>query len=1170
MVEHIRLGAFVLESPISSGGMGTVWRARHELTDAPVAVKVIAGANAQDPLYLDGFEREVRAVARMQHPRIIRVYDFGLVDSAAERSSDGELPRRSPWLAMELAERGSLAQLPGVGDWETLKAVLFDILDALAHSHARGIVHRDLKPGNVLLTESAHGVHCKLTDFGISHASGRSISTREVFASSAGTPWYMAPEQVESRWRDYGPWTDLYALGCVAYQLASGQTPFTGESVVRVARQQLFDRPPPLVPGLAAPAGFVAWVDRLLVKEIPFRFRRAADAAWALHQISPRSNDAIRLDLRTGVDATASGTDTTQMGTPSPESSVATLTFLTDIPITPVPKFSVPNSLLTFSVPPVPEQWGMPDDVDEAWLPGSGLGLYQVREIPYVGRDKERGIIWGKLREAVLNRVTRVVVVRGGPGSGKSRLAQWISQRAHELGAASPMHARHSPVGGDAHGIGPMFSRYLGCGGLDFERSFLRVRRLITGLTTEPPEKVNYYSAALAKFLHPTASAPGVPAVRFTSADERYQVIRQLAANVADRRALVCVLDDVQWGYDALEFARRLLDLERPALLILTVRPDQLPARPLEADALRAFEAHPAVTTLELGPPARHEYGTLLDSLLKLEPTLREEVLDRTGSSPLFAIELLGDWVRRRVLRATPHGFRLDATEVLPADIYGLWNRHVDRVLSLMKDAAAARAAIEVGAALGTSVAETEWREACDRLGILIEDDLVDQLLANGVVELTPTGWAFQHQMLRESIAEAARAGGRDSRQHRVIADMLRFEESPDNQLRRGLHYLAVEDWLAAAEPLLLTIEEMIASGRTREASAVAATLEQVFAHVPEEHQVRRRAAEARLLILRRTGESDGALAFIEETRPAAQAGGWQSTLASLARVEGAICIERGELARGQELLRTALIHARLSREPATLGAVHRMLGWSALRIGKLDDARGHFETARDHYQIASQPQHVSEAMIGIAEVARIGGDLAAAREFNDEAVRLCRQGGYRVMLGEHLNHRGDIAAAEGDHKGALGFYNEAAEVAKLADHARLLPIAILNVGVSLVYLERIVEARQHLREAQEALTAQGLIFYAYYAELGLLLCCAPTDPAGWDASFGGLSARAGEDTALRDSVEHAIAAAARWRSVGDDARAEQAISLARALVPAGYAAEYEPRLQVQTPEGTP
>lgn len=1185
MTDSIRLGAFRLDEPLSAGGMGTVWRGEHLVTQTPVAVKVIAGTYAQDPVYLDGFEREVRAVARMHHPRIIRVYDFGFVDSGAERTSGGELPRRSPWLAMELADRGSLAQLGSVGDFETLRAILFDVLDALAHSHARNVIHRDLKPGNILLSAVDGGVRCKLTDFGISHASGRGMSTREVFASSAGTPWYMAPEQVDSRWRDYGPWTDLYALGCVAYQLASGSTPFTGNSAVRIARQQLFDRTPPLQPTMQTPPGFVAWVERLLVKEIPHRFQRAADAAWALHQIAPRSDAPILLRRQPQLTDTVRGTGTTQRAdsdmqniiTETFTSEVATLTFLDeerDTARLEIPSFNVPGSLLMFSVPPMPRSWRGNTAQSDGRLPGAGLGLFQLREGPFVGRERERDRVWEVLGDVVRERTPRAVVIRGGAGVGKTRLAEWIAQRAHELGAAATMTARHSPVRGPDHGLGAMLEEYLNCGGLDYERCYLRVRRLFAIESSEPPDRAAYYAAAVTRIIQGAGEASGVPAVRFSGPNERHQVVERVAGSVADRRGLVVVIDNAQWGYDALALTARLLDSDHPILVLVTMRDDHLDQRPLERDALIELQALDNVDSIALGPLSRNEHLALIDEMLVLEPTLREEVLERTYGSPLFATEMISDWVRRRVLETGPDGFRLSAMEPIPDSLAALWNDRLDAALDDV-EGDDARSSVEVGAALGRTVDEVEWREICARLGIAPPDNLIEALVHAGLAEPTERGWAFRHQMLREAIVEAAHASGRASRQHRTVAAVLEFDESADNQLRRALHHLAVKDSAGAAQPLLVSIESLSATGRIREALSLLSLLDRVLSDLDDDDHFRARSHELRLDLLYRFGDRQTLAEQLESTRRIAEEHQWNSTMAVVHNVDGAMALDLGDVERAEQQLQLGLRFATQARAPHAMASAHMKLGWMRARRGDDVEAHAHFEAARDHFQIATNIDGESSAMVGLAEAEVIRGNFDAAQDYLDKAVDLCRRNGLRTRLSAHLNQHGELASRRKDYETAERYYAESMQLAQLSDNAMSTAIARLNLGIVCLYLNRPGDAVAYLEDCSEWFGDNGWIVYQYYADLGLLWSAAATGhQADWDARYGNCLASASEEFAQRESVEHALTSGDHWISLGDPVRARQAYRLADRLIPAGYRDEVGPivaeRLQHRAGEEKP
>lgn len=280
----IRLGSFLLERPIARGGMAEVWRGVHEREELPVAVKVLTGPRARDPAFVGALKNEIHAVARLNHPGVILVYDRGSVDAAAAAASAGRLVEGSPWFAMEMCTHGALSPRRFPLPWPTTRTLLLSLLAALAHAHARGVIHRDLKPGNVLLcapTDPRPGL--KLSDFGIAHPLGILVDDAARDAHS-GTPRYMAPEQFTGTARALGPWTDLYAVGCLAWQLAVGQVPFSGDAL-RLAVAHCHDPVPPMGERPGYPDGFEAWALRLLEKEPRHRYTAAADAAWGLLQL---------------------------------------------------------------------------------------------------------------------------------------------------------------------------------------------------------------------------------------------------------------------------------------------------------------------------------------------------------------------------------------------------------------------------------------------------------------------------------------------------------------------------------------------------------------------------------------------------------------------------------------------------------------------------------------------------------------------------------------------------------------------------------------------------------------------------------------------------------------------------------------------------------------------
>ncbi|MBA2660834.1 MAG: serine/threonine protein kinase [Bradymonadaceae bacterium] len=262
----IAIGPFELITIIGQGGMGDIWRGRHLDQNVEVAVKVMSASMANLKKHEQLFASEVRAVASLHHRNIVRVYDHGKISRAAADASSGQLSVDSPYLVMELAAGGSLADRPRPTSWPALMHILLQVLDGLAHAHAHEIFHRDLKLGNVLVTdENAGRPTVKLTDFGLVQlaAVGQFSQAAEQYISGAGTPGYMAPEQIRGCWRQIGPWTDLYALGCMVYELASGALPMTKSNVVHMAMAHLHEMPDPFVPTFAVPPELDAWVAKL-------------------------------------------------------------------------------------------------------------------------------------------------------------------------------------------------------------------------------------------------------------------------------------------------------------------------------------------------------------------------------------------------------------------------------------------------------------------------------------------------------------------------------------------------------------------------------------------------------------------------------------------------------------------------------------------------------------------------------------------------------------------------------------------------------------------------------------------------------------------------------------------------------------------------------------------
>ena len=235
IAERYRLGA-----SLGRGGMGEVYRATDETLGREVAVKLML-RSVENTSAVERFQREARAAARLTDPHIVAVYDFGQHDDTFYLVME-LVEGRS--VAAELAESGSLS-------WERAITIVEQAAVGLAAAHAQNVVHRDIKPSNLLV--AADGT-VKVADFGIAHLPGAETQELTVTGEILGSPHYLAPER--ARGLQGGPESDVYALGCVLYQLVTGRPPFVGDHPTAVLYQHVDTPPVPpaqLRPELAGP-----------------------------------------------------------------------------------------------------------------------------------------------------------------------------------------------------------------------------------------------------------------------------------------------------------------------------------------------------------------------------------------------------------------------------------------------------------------------------------------------------------------------------------------------------------------------------------------------------------------------------------------------------------------------------------------------------------------------------------------------------------------------------------------------------------------------------------------------------------------------------------------------------------------------------------------------------
>lgn len=257
---------------IATGGMGAVWEADDAVLDRHVAVKVLKPEYSSDVEFVERFRAEAKVTARISHPGIAAVYDYGQIDDPASGNP-------LSYLVMELVVGEPLSDVLAREGALPLRHTL-DMLEqtgrALNAAHAIGLVHRDVKPGNILITPAGQ---VKLTDFGIAKSMGAAAVTQTGMV--VGTAQYIAPEQAMGH--STTPAGDVYSLGVVGYECLSGRRPFTADSPVTVAMAHVHEDPPPLPDSVPAPVRRL--IGHAMAKEPGRRYPDGASFAEAVADV---------------------------------------------------------------------------------------------------------------------------------------------------------------------------------------------------------------------------------------------------------------------------------------------------------------------------------------------------------------------------------------------------------------------------------------------------------------------------------------------------------------------------------------------------------------------------------------------------------------------------------------------------------------------------------------------------------------------------------------------------------------------------------------------------------------------------------------------------------------------------------------------------------------------
>ncbi len=1087
MDQPITLGPFALDDIIGRGGMGEVWGGHHTISGLEVAVKVLSSDRIADAKERDALAGEVQAMASLLHPGIIAILDYGHIP---EQSS---LTSGSPYIVMERAGQTLTKFGKDVGSWREAIRPLIEILEALAHAHSRGLVHRDLKPHNVLLVVRDEGLRWALTDFGLATPVSELLIADE--RRRSGTPRYMSPEQVLGDVREQGPWTDLYGFGCLATWLLTGSPPFSGKDSTAIMRKHISAELEPFRWRFAVPEGTEDWLRLLLAKDPLDRYRHAADALHGLRSLGAASGEADGIAGWADAISEVSDTDATLLDSVDP-----TRTALSgELDLTPgrsvsdsfSPQMSFADEewaklrrsrreVVEIARPGLPSDWrGREHEPVSMDVVGASLGLWGIRQVPLVGRERERDQLWSALRHVHLGDGLQVIVVRGGAGTGKSRLIEWFAQAATACGGANVLRARHSDTAGPLDGLDGMLKRQL---------------RVVGATPAEVRQRVQYAMSedgrgrSFDAFDVATMSSIVAPEVAgdaaVNSAEQRTNVIVDYLERNTRERPLLLWIDDVQWGAEAQAVIDRLLASPRgKSLLVVATLRDDLADRSWEPWFERVA-GRDEVVDLEIAPLPAEAQHELVTQMLRLSEEAAERVVSRTEGNPLFAVQLVGHWVREGHLVAGEGGFELAADEVaLPESIRTLWSERLAQFFH-RTDTAESRTALQIAAALGADVDFREWTAACRAFGLVTDyAPLVRELVSAGLARMEDGGWSFAHGLLRETILADGDASNASVHEacaqalHSLYANNTSFAE------RIGRHWLAAGSLARAFDFIYAAAEFEARRGQFLDALELDEVLEAAMDaarwDINDPRRVHANLRRARTMLL--LGEIDEAAEFVSHALDVTKE--MRGRLRGEALWTRSIELRHRSRAReGLDVARRALEEFQADRYAIGVARAHQKVGEFSRRLGEFETSLESYRAAREIFAKEDAVFELGWVALGICATLRQLGQDEEAVDLALEAKAIFERIGLGVGLGNVHNELGEIHRYSGEFDIAEGHYHRVTEVWAKAGHVES-PIVKLNLAMSLVGQRKWDEARDRLFQIIEEAGSEvgrGLRVYAY------------------------------------------------------------------------------------------
>jgi tetratricopeptide (TPR) repeat protein len=909
---------YELIDEIGEGATCSVFRARDTLLNRDVAFKIVRRSLALHARFRARFAREVALSAEVVHPRVIPVLDTGRLD-------DGR-----PFVSLAHADQGSFSDLlkrrPPMG--EALR-IVNEMLDALAHMHARGVLHQDLKPANVLLhTATGDGPHAWVADLGVAGAMSELALHQQ---GMGGTPIWMAPEQRAGRYAELGPSTDLYAVGLMLFEILggdrSGQQPGT---------RRLIDPLPsgPLGLNPDVPKNLEEVVRNLLQPDPRERYDQAADVIRAIRNavsdtqltmpVPPPIGGHIGQSLSDVLLADGYEAITATSAVPIPETGVRWNRVTPD---------EMPLE------PPPPAASG---------AEAGGLAMVGMRDPPIEAHEDIRWLLWQQAREVVQTREPRVVLLVGPNGIGKSRTAQSVAQTIGAQGHMEIAVLRYHNPPGPEDGYRGAVQEILAPWNDNRTALQARFKRWLSRDQQRTPERVDTEASVLARWCgymdegETTVNASVGLAFLYRHLDAR-----------SWRGGALMILDDAHLAQepgDGLNICDAVIDRsigERPFLLIATLSEEALQEDPKLAKRVRSLERRGALR-VDLHGMSDGEMRTFLRQSLNLQPELANAIAPHCYGSPSRAMLMARDWATQGHLVQTPNAdLTLDplimVEDVLPNDLHDLFLARIRGAVTATERPDAAYEALAATALAGQAPPSMVIRE--------VNPEGLDALLATGLIR--QRGWrlVFEHGRIHSAALQVALGRPNVNGLHQRLADAwarVGDRTGANVDLPVGIHRLHAGNPGGATVPLLR------AARRTHEEGRFAVSL------------------NACKLAVEAADRAEGVSARAEARICQAQ------TLLSSGAIEQAI-----------QIIREAQKIGHLDRR--TLARLWVCMAHAEKNLGRLEEAKRLLESAETTFEATQDREGLIDTAEAIGRVYRLEGrPVDAARRYT-KMLRLNR-----------------------------------------------------------------------------------------------------------------------------------------------------------------------------------